>query len=62
MYRISSFLIQIKNEISIDDFEEILNVLTSILVDYYQFVPVNPIELRFSTLAQQRYLQSIIHH
>lgn len=41
------FLFNIKKEISIDDFKEILNVLLSIIFDYYQFVPANPIEIQF---------------
>lgn len=40
-----AFLLYLKKEISIDDFEKISSILFPILVEYYQFMPANPIEV-----------------
>ncbi|WP_336617545.1 hypothetical protein [Bacteroides acidifaciens] len=41
------YLFVIKDKITISEFEEIWNILSLILDDYCQFIPKNPIELRF---------------
>lgn len=41
------YLFVIKDEITISEFEEIWNILSLILDDYFQFIPQKSIELRF---------------